>query len=189
MDSQTPITEWINGLKLGDEQAARELWTQYFDRIRRYANKRLGDTPQRSLDDEDVALSAFHALCSGAKEVRFRQLGSRDDLWQLLVVIAARKATDQFRKNRRRPEVGESAMYATMDLLADAKPESLESLAKTCSEALPRLDGKLLDVALMKLAGYTNAEIAEKRARSEKTIERYLRMIRAKWSEETTIDR
>jgi DNA-binding CsgD family transcriptional regulator len=45
------------------------------------------------------------------------------------------------------------------------------------------LDGKLLEVALMKLAGYTNAEIAAKRERSEKTVERYLKMIRARWTE------
>jgi DNA-directed RNA polymerase specialized sigma24 family protein len=183
IDVDAPITEWIKQLKQGDEQAARDLWSRYFDRICRYAHTRLGDTPRRASDDEDVALSAFHALCAGAREGRFRQLENRDDLWQLLVVIASRKATDQWRKASRRPEVGESALHAAVELVADARPESLESLAATCAELLPQLDAKLFEVAMMKLEGYTNAEIAQKRNRSEKTIERYLRMIRAKWTE------
>ena len=128
-----------------------------------------------------MALSALHALCNGAQEGRFRQLENRDDLWQLLVVIASRKATDQYRRWRRRQEVGESALHSPVELLADFTTQSFDSLAATCAELLPRLDGKLLEVAMLKLEGYTNQEIATRRNRSVKTIERYLKMIREKW--------
>lgn len=183
MDTDEPITYWISQLKEGDQIAAKQLWEQYFSRVCRFADKRLRQTSGRVSDEEDVALSALHALCKGAREGRFRKLENRDDLWQLLVVITSRKATDQFRKTTRRKEVGESAMGIGVDLVANATPESVDTLASTCAELLPRLEGKLLEVAMLKLEGYTNEEIAERRNRSVKTVERYLKMIRAEWNE------
>ena len=40
-------------------------------------------------EPEDVALSAFNSLCRGLENGRFPKLQDRDDLWRLLVVIAA----------------------------------------------------------------------------------------------------
>ena len=41
-----------------------------------------------------MALSAFDSFCRGTGRGQFPQLGNRDDLWQLLALITARKAVD-----------------------------------------------------------------------------------------------
>ena len=48
---------------------------------------------RRVADEDDVALSAFKSLCVGAARGRYPILTDRDDLWRLLIVIAARKAS------------------------------------------------------------------------------------------------
>jgi DNA-directed RNA polymerase specialized sigma24 family protein len=92
------VTQWLDQLKHGDQQAARKLWDQYFQRLVKVARVKLGTTRRRVADEEDVALSVFDALCQGAVEGRFEQLADRDDLWRLLVAIASKKAVDQMRR-------------------------------------------------------------------------------------------
>ena len=41
-----------------------------------------------------MALSAFDSFCRGAEQGRFPRLEDRDDLWQVLVMITARKVCD-----------------------------------------------------------------------------------------------
>jgi hypothetical protein len=52
-------------------------------------------------DQEDVALSAFDSFCRNAEEGRFPHLDDRDNLWRLLVVITARKASKLVRAEGR----------------------------------------------------------------------------------------
>ncbi len=46
---------------------------------------------------------------------------------------------------------------------------------------MDRLDGELRQIAVWKMEGYTNGEIADKIGRSEPTVERRLRRIRRLW--------
>jgi DNA-directed RNA polymerase specialized sigma24 family protein len=51
---------------------------------------------------------------------------------------------------------------------------------------LERLDDtELCSIALLKMEGYSNREIAEKLSYTSRTVERRLRLIRALWEEET----
>ena len=86
------VSQWIDGLKAGDEAAAAKLWQRYFRRLVGLARKKLGDSPRRVADEEDVAISAFQSFCQRAKEDRFPDLLDRDDLWHLIVRITERKA-------------------------------------------------------------------------------------------------
>ena len=94
---ENSVTQWIDGLKAGDEAAAARLWGRYYQRLKALAGKRLGDFPRRAADEEDVALSAFQSFCRGAKGNRFPDLRDRDDLWRLVVCITERKAYKQLR--------------------------------------------------------------------------------------------
>lgn len=186
MSSDQTITQWIAGLRDGDERAARAVWEAFFDRLRGYALRKLGDAPRRVRDEEDLALSAIQALCAGAMEGRFHKLDNRDDLWQVLVMITARKASNVRRQHLARGEAGESAVVSPdegglADVLAGPAPEFAESISTACEELLGVLDDKLREVALLKFAGHTNEEIAQLRGRSVKAVERYLQMIRLKW--------
>jgi DNA-directed RNA polymerase specialized sigma24 family protein len=203
MSSQGSVTGWIGRLKAGDHQAAQPLWERYFDRLVRLARKQLGVTPRRVADEEDVVLSAFHSFCQGAEHGQFPRLHDRDDLWQLLVVITARKAIDQVhhekRKKRGEGKVGgESAVPrrpdaskddAALDQLVgrEPTPEFAALVADQCRHLLVSLgDDSLRSVAVWKMEGYSNDEIANKLGCVARTVERKLRAIRTIWSKEFT---
>jgi hypothetical protein len=93
MPSSGSITRLFNRLQQGERATAQEVWQLYFRRLVGLARKKLGDLPRRAADEEDVALSAFDSLCRGAEQGRFK-LADHDELWQILVLITARKASD-----------------------------------------------------------------------------------------------
>ena len=94
MASLDSVSHWIEQLKAGNQAAAQELWDRYFQRIVHLARKKLQGSPRRAADEEDVALSAFHSFCQGAKQGRFPRLQDQGGLWQLLVMLTARKSLD-----------------------------------------------------------------------------------------------
>ena len=53
-----------------------------------------------------MALMAFHSFCRGVADGRFPQLGDRDDLWQILLMIAERKTIDHLREQFRQKRGG-----------------------------------------------------------------------------------
>jgi DNA-directed RNA polymerase specialized sigma24 family protein len=195
------VTQWIGRLKTGDQAAAQKLWQSYFERLVALARKKLHGTPRRAADEEDVALSAFDSFCRGAAQGRFPQLSDRDDLWQLLVLITARKAIDLVQQERRQKRgggtvQGESAFLATQDSSGrevgleqfesrEPSPEFAAQLAEECRRLLGVLaNEELRTVALWKMEGYTNEEIAAKLGCVVRTVERKVRVIRSHWKEE-----
>src|SRR5262249_34422320 len=88
-------------LKAGDPAAAQPLWERYVGRLVRLARTRLRQTRGRAADEEDVALSAFASFCKGAEQGRFPRLDDRHDLWQLLLVLTARKAAGLVQRGAR----------------------------------------------------------------------------------------
>ena len=195
MLSEASVTTWIGQLKAGEQAAAQPLWERYFEQLVRLARQRLGETPRRAADEEDVALSAFENFCRGAREGRFPRLNDRHDLWQILVMLTERKAKDQVRRalTRERIEVGESKftnpLASTSDpagvgQLADSEPTP--QFAAQVAEEYQRLldslgDDTLRKIARWKMEGYTEAEIAKKLGRTTRTVERKLQMIRQRW--------
>ncbi len=100
------VTIWIRQLKIGDADAAQQLWNRYFERLVRLAQRRLVGAPCQMADEEDVALSAFNSVCIRAAEGKFPKLDDRQDLWRLLVTITVRKALAQRKyanRQKRRP--------------------------------------------------------------------------------------
>ena len=185
MPREHSITAWLAALKSGDESAAERIWERCFQQIRDQAQRRLGAAGVREIDGEDIAVSALQALCAGARNGRFPKLDRREDLWRLLFTIAARKSSNALRRDARRHEVGESAVngaFAAEEHLDLEDPRAFDGSMSACEELLQQLEPKLRDVAVLKLQGFTNEEIARRQERSVKTIERYLQMIRSAWS-------
>ncbi|MGA2259105.1 MAG: sigma-70 family RNA polymerase sigma factor [Thermoguttaceae bacterium] len=198
--SDDSVSQWIDGLKAGDEAAAARLWQRYYRRLVGLARKKLGDSPRRVADEEDVVVSAFRSLCQRVKEDRFPDLCDRDDLWHLIVRITERKAYDQLRDQKRKKRgsglvAGESA-FADFQAFSDGAgidgvvgPEPTPEFAAEMVEAVDRLfdqldDDQLRQIAVHKLEGYTNEEIASKINRALPTVERRLRLIRERWHKE-----
>jgi DNA-directed RNA polymerase specialized sigma24 family protein len=183
-------TSDLQKLRRGEPEAARALWERYFDRLAGLARHILRDAPRRAADEEDVALSAFDSFCRGVERGLYPRLDGHDSLWRLLVVITRRKAFDLLVAQGRRPVLGESALAGPgdeppgLDQVADGEPTPafVALMADQCRHLLQSLDDpELRDIALRRLDGYTNAEIAAQRRCSLSRIERKLRLIRKTW--------
>jgi DNA-directed RNA polymerase specialized sigma24 family protein len=199
-------TQLLTLLKAGDAASAQPLWERYFARLVDLARNRLRGSRRREADEEDVALSAFDSFCRGAMAGRFPKLDDSTDLWKVLVVITARKAADQLARERSRkrcprvdgmqqPVRGDS-VFVSMGEDGETRgvdevpgPEPSPEFAACVAEEYQRLldalgDETLRSVALWKLEGHTNQEIAGKLDCSLSRVERKLRLIRQRWERE-----
>jgi RNA polymerase sigma factor (sigma-70 family) len=198
MPTDDSVTRWIRGVEAGLPDAPQQLWDHYFERLVRLARTRLaGGVPQRAADAEDVALSAFATFCRRAAEGQLEPLRDRDNLWALLAKIAVCKATDLARRERRQKRGGGAvrgdSVWEGQDSDADVvgieqvldsapTPESVVAVAEECRRLLDLLpDPTLRTVALLKLEGYSNEEIAERLGVVTRTVERKLNSIRSLW--------
>jgi len=194
MSSEGDVTYWLERLKTGDHLAAEKLWECYFNRLVRLARQKLQGSPLRVSDEEDVALSAFHSFCQGAEQGRFPKLLGRGDLWQLLVVITARKALDlkQYERHQKRgggispaQEDADQAIALEDIISREPTPEFAAQVAEECQVLLRRLNDPLLQsIAVWKMEGYSTEQIADRLQCVPRTIERKLKLIRSYWSRE-----
>jgi DNA-directed RNA polymerase specialized sigma24 family protein len=189
------VTLLIRSLKAGDERAASSLWSRCFGGLVRLARGRLRGAPRTVSDEEDIALSAFHCLWQGVTADRFPRLFNRGHLWRLLASIAAKKAADQRRHDRRKKRGGGRTICAVdlgrddsgSDVLAWVAPSEPSSdaaavLDEDCRRLLERLgDGELRQIAVWKLEGYDNDEIAQRLGCSPRSLSRRLGAIREAW--------
>ena len=204
MNAGESVTQWIHQLKEGERAAVQKLWEGYFSRLVRQAQRWLRRTSMKVVDAEDIALSAFKSFCLRAEQGRFPKLFDRDDLWQLLVVIAYRKTCNQIKHEVvRQPRNGHVYPISALTL-ADADDSGMSfpcligrdpdpALAFQVAASYRRLlqmlpTQELRDVAVWKLEGYTNEEIAAKmkggEGCAESTVERKLARIRKIWAKE-----
>jgi DNA-directed RNA polymerase specialized sigma24 family protein len=192
-DTGSSVTRWISALKRGDQAAASGLWESYFRRLVGLARARLRDVPRLIADEEDVALSAFDSFCRGAQAGQFRSLYDRDDLWQILALITVRKAID-LRNYEGRQSRGMGRVRSLTELTREGfetiggeepTPELAAQLAENYQRLMDQLDdASLRRVAIFKLEGYTNDEIATRLGCVTSTVERKLARIRGKWAGE-----
>jgi DNA-directed RNA polymerase specialized sigma24 family protein len=196
------VTCWLGDLKGGDLAAAQPLWERYFSRLVGVARGKLKKVRRTSAgeDEEDAALSAFNSFCGGMARGRFPQLADRDDLWKLLVVITARKAIAQVQREGRKKRgggrvvdeavlfgqgSGDDGSMAGLERIAGEgpSPEFAAMMAEECQRLLDALDDdSLRQVALSRMEGYTNDEIADQLGCARRTIARRLDLIRKTWT-------
>jgi DNA-directed RNA polymerase specialized sigma24 family protein len=194
MSDDASVTLWIHQLRAGDLLAAQKLWEGYFNRLVGLARVKLRALPRRGADEEDVALSAFDSFFRGVEQGRFPRLDDRDDLWQVLLMITERKAIDlaqhegRQKRDWRRLQAGPGKDAATGSGLSalegrEPDPAFAAQVAEECEKLLRKLaDHDLRAIAIRKMEGYTNQEIAAELGCSLVTVERRLRLIRREWS-------
>jgi RNA polymerase sigma factor (sigma-70 family) len=191
------VASWLLGARAGDDAAAQRLWERYFERLVRLARHKLPAHGKRAFDEEDVAHSALRCFLHGIAENRYPQLADRHGLWNLLVVITARKAQAYVRRQNRQKRgggevLGETAFLGKDDeqagieqvIGAEPTPAFAAQVAEECQRLLDQLeDDALRDIAILKMEGFTVDEIAERLGSTRRTIERRLHIIRKTWEQ------
>jgi DNA-directed RNA polymerase specialized sigma24 family protein len=195
LDGANSITQWLHQAQVGDEYARQQLWVRYYERLIRLARSRIATGNARVSDEEDVVVGAFDAFFRALDHGKFPELGDREGIWRLLVVITDNKANDLYRfQNRQKRGGGEirghSAFLDTggdgdhFEQIPDPSPDFAEALCIACSELLISLKPELRQVAVWKMEGYTNKEIAGKPDCVEESVRRKVMLIRSIWSKD-----
>jgi hypothetical protein len=201
MKTTGSVTHLINQLGAGDpavwNQAAQEIWQRYSQRLLQLAKRKLDQRIRQREDEDDVLQSMYKSFFLRQQRGAF-DLGNRDDLWQVLVMITVRKVRNVTKKqgrNRRdyRREQGELAPPTDASLGpqgvcaqiagADPTPEEAAALSEELQRRLRILSPALRQIALWKLEGHTTEEIAGEQVLNcaPRTVRRKLELIRSKW--------
>ncbi len=199
MGREGSVTRLIQFLRSGDaaerDLAARLIWQRYFRDLLELARNNLNKRIRRREDEEDVLQSMYKSFCLRQQRGEF-DLASRDALWKLLVTITLRKARNAAKKQMREKrdvgreqtisdqDDGESGQWV-LEHMDSSGPSPAE--AALLNEALERRlevldDAQLREIALWRLEGYTNGEIAARLDCTERSIERRMERIRSKWT-------
>jgi len=193
------VSRWIAALKQGDKTSAQPLWKRYYRQMVALARKMLRPGRRCVADEEDVVQNAFHSFFRAVAQGRFPHLDDRDSLRRLLVVITANKALRQLKHEHRKKRGSHMTNTAgkqplTSDDTASIQVEGTEpapDFAAQVADDFHRLldvlnDDTLRQVAVWKMDGYSNNEIAAKLDCSLRTVARKLEAIRVLWTNETT---
>ena len=202
--SNDPVTQWIEQLKDGDAEAAQKLWERYFTQIVRLARRKLEGAKRGLADEEDVALSTFKSLCAGAEGGKFPKLTDRDSLWALLMAIVAHKSTDliRYENRKKRGGTGKGVPDTSIAMLQPvplnqiieqkATPERAAQIGAEFESLIKKLDRAddpdLLCIAVSKMMGDSNAEVARQLGCVRRTVERKIQLIRRIWEKEIQAD-
>jgi RNA polymerase sigma factor (sigma-70 family) len=193
------VTQLVDCLRSGSpdsrDEAARRIWERYFPRLLTLARRHLDRRIRVLQDEEDVVQSMGRSFFSRLRRRDF-DLGDRDALWALLVTITLNKvrnaadhhfaAKRDVHRKQPLPSSDESRSDAPHAVPVPESDGPTPAEAAALNEALERRLGDLPEpdlrqVALMKLEGYTNHEIAEALRCGERSVERKLNLIRKRW--------
>ena len=151
-------------------------------------------------DEEDAALSAFNSFCAGPRGESFPNWRIATISGGCLVVITARKAMAQANREGRQKRGGgrvveEAVLFghgldgadgslAGLERIAaqGPSPEFAAMMAEECRRLLDSLDDdSLRQVALSRMEGYNNDEIAVQLGCARRTVARRLDLIKKTW--------
>lgn len=193
--SVSDLLEQLQSMGMHDA-AAHEIWVRFINRVVRTANNKLRNLPRRSIDEEDVAQSAFDAFFRGAKDDQFAKLDDRNDLWQVLAMLTERKAVKAMRRELAQKRGGGKVRGESIfeNVLAeshgggieaeDAYDEWADYFTRDVRQMLDMLDPLLQQIALLRLEGKNNPAIAQETGLTLRSTERKVRLIKDKWQAE-----
>lgn len=172
--------------RAGDEEAARQLFENYVDRLVALARRRISQRLAGRVDPEDVVQSVFRTFFHRVKEGQFH-LAEQDDLCKLLMRITVHKTLRKvaFHQAARRDfvkEMGQGAeplrqLQSVPD--RDPSPEEAVAFIDQLEHFLSQLKPQERQIIELRLQGYSNEEIEAKTGIYDRKIRRLLERVRA----------
>jgi RNA polymerase sigma factor (sigma-70 family) len=191
-DAAGSITCLVPQLRERNELAIEAIWRRFVRRVHGAARPVIAGLGPGLGDEEDVAQSAFRAFYEAAACDRLPPIGSRDELWRLLLTITRRKAINRLRREFRIRRGGGARTVHDADAVnqtCDRANRSVElvELQELVDELFEKLnatgDERLAEIARLRLEGFHNQEIADKLGCAARTIQRKLHILERLWSE------
>ncbi|MCA9049023.1 MAG: hypothetical protein KDA89_09875 [Planctomycetaceae bacterium] len=189
------MTRLIFRVQEGDEYAAAKLWEHFSSRLVRAVRNRISRSARRVSDEDDIVNCAFEHCFRAIREARYPDLRDRHSLWGFLLSVSERRLVNLNRDHSRQKRGGgnvrgESVFFrpdnpgrrGIEDVAgADPPPEIIVAVAEQSARLLDCLDDVKRQIALLKLAGYTDNDIGKELRISESTVVRKLALIRSAW--------
>ena len=175
-------------LRAGDEDAAAAIFNRYVRRLVGLARSRLDRALLQKVDPEEVANSALGSFFRACAAGKF-ELHGWDSLWEVLLVITLRKCgrrVEHFRAKRRdvaqevRPAAaGDRDVLGWAAIAREPTPEEAVMLSETIEQLTRGLHERERPILALALQGYSLPEISGQIGRTERTVFRVLRKVKA----------
>jgi RNA polymerase sigma-70 factor (ECF subfamily) len=177
-------------LRAGDQDAAREVFQRFADRLIRLAKRRFDAVMRRKVDPEDVVQSAyksfFHRYAAGKLEVH-----DWGKLWSLLVTITVRKCLDrvEYHRAERRDARREAALRPGAEetlpwleaIARDPTPDQAAILMETVEQLMRECSDRERPILELSLQGFTAGEISLQLGRAERSVRRLREQVRLRF--------
>jgi RNA polymerase sigma factor (sigma-70 family) len=175
----------LNSCRGGDEQAARQLYENYADRLLALVRRRLSQRLASRVDPEDVVQSVFRTFFRRAQQGQF-SINHQDDLSKLLVRITLHKTLSQVafhQAAQRDPKLeighGQEGQQRLEELLdREPTPDVAAAFVDLLEHFFDRLTPEERQVLELRLQGYGNQEIASKLGTYDRKVRRILERVR-----------
>lgn len=165
----------IRRFRVGEGDAATELYKRYATRLFHLATARVPQTLQPRVDPEDIVQSVFRTFFRRASLGQY-QVPDGEELWKLFLVIGLNKirevAVHHFagKRDLRQTTGGESAEQVG----AENHDIALLALQMTIDDVLAPLPPTYREIVRLRIERHEIADIAERIGRSKRSVERIL---------------
>jgi RNA polymerase sigma-70 factor, ECF subfamily len=170
------FAEFVTRLHSGDDQAARQLFERFAQRLIGMARRRFDGPLRNKVDPEDVVQSAYKSFFSRHADGNV-VVGNWNSMWGLLTIITVRKCAERvaYHRAQQRDLAREIApptdsAPAIEALSREPTPAEAVELTETVSRLMAGLDASERPVLELSLQGYSTREISEQLNRAERTV-------------------
>lgn len=183
--SSGSITGLYRDWRRGRKDALSDLMARFRPRLLALAHSTLAGRLPRIADAEDALQNAMISFWQRVEEGELDESLDRNDLWNILGQMTARKALKLMEREAALKRGGGKVVTGVPLENEGASPANSDvGLDIVCAELIEMLDPDLRSFALLRLIGNKNSEIASTFNCSERKVERKLNLIRAVWSDE-----
>ncbi len=162
-------------MKDGDQDAAHVLYERYVQRVFGLVDAKLGAKLRASTDAEDIVQSVFRSMFHGVQEGNY-EVEPGSTLWNLLAVISLTKLRRRaLHHHAQRRDIERLVSLQTV-ADAEAMDVSTDEFLNICvRETMQKLRPSDREILLLRIQGFTLAEISQQMSLSGRTIPRRLR--------------
>lgn len=188
---ENSFAELMRRVQGGDPTAEERLWNEFYEKLLKHVEGRVRrrGVPTGLLDEEAVTASVLESVFKCAKQGRLQNVQDWSELFRLMLAMANRKFVDHWRRATAQRVYPETPIVPLPDDGVEVPDAQLAACSVTFDERLSGLMTLLPDdlhrkIAVLRLAGYTLAEVGIEVNRAVPTVNRKWRNVRRIWADE-----